>query len=99
MNHYALGNLVRVSVTFEYSDGTDVDPTAVYCKVRDPSGNVATYTYGVDAGLVRDNAGDYHLDVDADERGEWLYRWYSTGTGQAAAEGAFTVEASLFTET
>jgi len=29
--------------------------------------------------------------VDADEVGTWYYRYYSTGTGQAAGEGTFDV--------
>ena len=52
---------------------------------KDPSGNTTSLTYGVDAALVKDSTGVYHVDVDADEVGWWHYRVYSTGTGQAAA--------------
>jgi hypothetical protein len=98
MNSYALGNLVRVSVIFTNSAGTAIDPGAVKCQVRLPAGTITTYTYGVDAGVVKDSTGNYHLDIDANTAGEWLYRWYSTSTGQAASEAVFTVEASVFTE-
>lgn len=91
-NSYDLGDLVRVSAPFTLvSSGAAVDPTVVKCSVRDPSGNVVTYVYLTDAALVRDSAGNYHLDVDADEAGTWCYRWWSTGTGQAAEENQFTV--------
>ena len=98
MNHYAAGNLIRVSAAFTNSGGSAVDPAAVLLKVRTPAGTVTTYTYGVDAGLVKASTGNYYYDVDASTRGEWTYRWYSTGSGQAAAEGAFTIEASTFLE-
>lgn len=100
MNHYIPGNLVRLSATFtDNSTSTPVDPTNVYLRVRAPGGTVTTYTYGVDAALVKDSTGNYHLDLDAATRGEWTYRWYSTGTGQAAGEASFTIRASIFLET
>jgi hypothetical protein len=73
-----------------------VDPTAVFCEVRTPAGVETTYTYGVDAGLVKDSVGNYHLNVSATARGTWPYRWYSTGTGQAAGESWFFVRESDF---
>jgi hypothetical protein len=98
MNSYAIGNLVRVSVVFANSADAAVDPDVVGVQVRNPAGTVTALAYGPDAEVVKASTGHYYLDVDADEPGEWLYRWYSMGTGQAAAEGAFTVEASVFTE-
>lgn len=96
MGTYYVGNLVRVSVVFTNSVGTAVDPTAVKCQVRTPAGVVTTYTYGTDPEVVKDSTGNYHLDVNASTEGLWRYRWYSTGTGQAAAEGAFDIPDSLF---
>ena len=92
-NSYDQGDLVRVSSTFTDENGSPADPAAVFCEVRDPSENVSTYEYGQDAALVRDDTGDYHLDIDADEAGWWHYRWYSTGNGQAAEEDRFWAEA------
>jgi hypothetical protein len=88
---YDLGDLVRVSGAFTNSAGTAQDPTVVKASVRTPAGVVTTYTYGVDAGLVKDSTGNYHLDVSAAEIGWYYYRWFSTGTGQAADEGWFEV--------
>jgi hypothetical protein len=54
-------------------------------------------TYGVGAELVKDSTGVYHVDIDADEAGKWLYRFYSTGTGQASSSiGEFIVFVSEF---
>lgn len=91
---YHVGDLIRVAAVFTNVAGTAVDPTAVFVKYKDPGGTVTTLTYGVDAALVRDSAGNYHVDIDADEAGTWTYRFFSTGTGQAANEKRFTVLAS-----
>lgn len=96
MNTYALGNLVRVSAAFTNSAGAAVDPAVVKCQVRTPAGVTTTYTYGVDAGLTRSATGAFYLDVDANAEGVWRYRWYSTGSGQAADEAAFEVLVSAF---
>ena len=91
MANYDKGDLVRCAAAFTNTAGTAIDPTAVLFKVKDPSGNITTYTYLTDAELVKDSTGNYHVDVDADEVGTWYYRYYSTGTGQAAGEGTFDV--------
>jgi hypothetical protein len=95
-NHYFVGARPCCWATFTDADGTAQDPTAVYFKVTDPSGNTTTYTYGVDAQLVQSATGIYYVAVDADEAGIWWYRYYSTGTGQAAGEAFFRVEPSKF---
>lgn len=92
---YHVGDLVRISATWTNAAGTAIDPTAVLAQYRDPGGTTTSLVYGVDAALVKDSTGNYHVDVDADEAGWWHYRFYSTGTGQAAAEpSSFYVEAS-----
>ena len=92
MANYYDDQAVKLQATFTDEDGAALDPTAVYCIVKDPSGNIASYQYGVDAELVKSDTGIYYVVVDADEVGVWFYRWYSTGTGQAAGEGRFDVE-------
>lgn len=95
-NHYSKGQVVRVSALFENAAGTDLDPTAVLMKYKDPSGNITSLVYLTDAELVKDSTGNYHVDIDADESGAWYYRFYSTGTGQTANEGSFQVDVSNF---
>lgn len=96
MASYDNGDLVRVTGTFTNTSGTKINPAAVYFKIMTPEGTVTTYQYGVDGQVVRSATGIYYCDVDANEPGTWRYRWYSTGSGQAAAEGEFTVPESRF---
>jgi hypothetical protein len=84
-NIYDAGDDVRVSGAFANAAGTAIDPDAVFAQYKDPSGNVTSLEYGEDAELVRDATGSYHVDIDADEAGQWFYRFYSTGSGKAAA--------------
>jgi hypothetical protein len=95
-NTYDYGDLVRVTGTFTTAAGVATDPTAVLCKVRNPAGTVTTLTYGTDAALVKSGTGVYYTDVSASAAGIWHYRFYSTGTGQAANETYFQVGASEF---
>jgi hypothetical protein len=91
-NVYDVGDLVTVSAPFADSVGVGVDPTTVICQYLKPGGTAnITLTYGVDATVIRDSAGNYHVDIDADTSGSWYYGWHSRGTGQAAAEGWFVV--------
>jgi hypothetical protein len=91
---YAEGTPVRVSATFRVA-GVETDPTTVTAIIRDPDGVERTYLYGTDAELVRDDAGDYHVDVDAGPPGRWIYRFAGTGVASAAAEQVFLVEGSV----
>lgn len=93
-NSYDLGDLVRVTTTFTTAAGVAVDPTAVLLAVKNPAGKTTTYTFGVGTEIVKSATGIYYMDVNANAAGWWFYRWYSTGTGQAAAQNAFRVNAS-----
>lgn len=55
------------------------------------------------ADIVRDDVGEYHLDITADSANVgkpalnyWSFRFQSQGTGQAAEEGRFRVNESAF---
>lgn len=96
VNSYDLGDLVRVTAAFTNTAGTAIDPAAVFFQAKDPNGTLTEYTYGTDVELVRDSLGNYHADVAAAAAGTWHYRFYSTGSGQAAETGSFTVERSEF---
>ena len=92
-NHFDIGTLVRVSGAFRDVSNAAIDPSTVKFKWKRPdTGVVTTYTYGIDNQLVKDSVGNYHVDVSADVQGDWLYRWESTGTGQAAVDSAFFVD-------
>lgn len=95
MTTYDKGDLVRVSGMFADSAGVATDPTVVKFSFTNPAGTTTTYTYPTDVQLVKDSTGNYHVDIDASSSGTWLYRFYSTGTGQAAAEGEFFVKSNF----
>ena len=95
MADYEKGDLVRCSAAFTNIAGAYVDPAAVLFRFKNPGGTTTTYTYGVDAELVKDAVGQYHVDVDANAEGVWFYRFESTGTGQAAGEEAFSVSSEF----
>lgn len=88
---YQIGDAPRCSAEFRNAAGTLIDPSTVVFKFTTPAGVVTTYTYPA-AEVVKDGVGLYHVDLNANARGIWLYRWESTGTGQAAEQHEFTVE-------
>lgn len=96
INRYDIGDLVRVTGTLTDADGTATDPNTVAFKIKTPAGATTTYTYGVDAEVKKSATGIYYMDVSTTAEGNWYYRIYSTGTGQAAAEGTFIVKTSDF---
>jgi hypothetical protein len=68
------------------------DPTAVVFRLYIPGNTVVVYTYGVNAQLVRDSTGVYHVDYTTSHYpGDWVVRWEGTGACEAATEKAFRV--------
>ena len=97
MADYDKGDLIRCTGTFTDADDVAINHANVFFKVRDPYRNVAVdYEYGFDAELVRSATGIYYADVSGTTVGRWFYRFYSTGTGQAAGENDFDVVKSEF---
>ena len=92
---FDLGDSVRVSGEFRASNVL-VDPTVVNFKFTNPAGTTTTYVYLTDAQLVKDAAGQYHVDINANARGRWAVRYYSTGTYQGADEQYFDIEQGTF---
>ena len=95
-NYHDLGDLVRVTATFTDPDDNDapIDPEVVNVTFRDPSGNITTWVYDTDEEVVRSAEGIYYADIDADEAGTWEYRWWSTGSGQAAEAKKFKIRST-----
>ena len=89
------GDLVRCTGTFTDSAGDATDPAAVFFQFTNPAGTQTEYEYGADAELVKSATGIYYVDVDVSSAGRWYYRFYSTGTGQAADEQLFDVEETV----
>lgn len=100
-NTYDPGDSVNCSSNFQNSSAVDADPTTVKGMFRNPAGTWTTYTYGVDAQLIKDNTGDYHFIVyipnSAAAKGEWAYRFEALDVSSnplAASEGVFNVRSS-----
>ena len=63
----------------------------IYQVPRDPAPTLLVY--GVDAALVREGVGLYHVDLSLIEPGTWHWRYESTGTVESAQQGSFRVKA------
>lgn len=94
---YANGNVISVSGTFR-NEKTKVllDPTVVYLEVTDSTGDVKVIQYGgsgdgIVSAITKEGTGQYTADITPVSEGWHYYRWYSTGTGQAAEEGSFYI--------
>ena len=96
MGSYRIGALVEVTFEFRNPDTKKLfDPTTVRLRVENPAGAVAhDWTFGADPELTRTAEGKYRAFIDANASGKWHYYVNSTGSGQAAEEGHFTVRAS-----
>ena len=84
-NEYQVGDLVRITGTWTDSAGVATDPTTVLGTHTDPSGVSTALTVG--GGITKSATGVYYYDIDADEAGTWIYRFYGQGGG-ATAQGA-----------
>jgi hypothetical protein len=87
-----LGDLVKLSATFlDAETGLVLDPTVVKLSVKPPDpATTTTHIYGSSA-IIKDSTGNYHYNQNANVAGNWFYRWWSTGNGQAAEEKKFKV--------
>ena len=97
MTAYDKGDVVRCSVAFTDEDGAAVDPATVTFKWITGDGTESSYVYGTDAELVKDDTGEYHVDLTLDESGViWYHRFEGTGTNVAAAESFFEIRGTEF---
>lgn len=95
-NFYDIGDRVRVTGTLRDAGGVLADADVVVAKYRDPGGIITVLTHGVDEELVHLDTGIYYFDVSPATPGKWDYRFESTGMGQGAVEGYFSVANSVF---
>ena len=84
-----IGDVRRMSVSYQEKDLTYVDPTTITLNIIAPSGAITTYVYGTDSELVKDSTGQYHADYLLDESGIWKYQFISTGTLPSMEEGSW----------
>lgn len=90
---YDTGEVVRCKLTVEI-EATEqlVDPSGLTFFARLKDGTEITYVFGVDAQLVRDSAGLYHVDVDSSGgNGPVFYRFKGTGVNAGANDHSYNV--------
>lgn len=91
MNEFQLGELVRVAVEFRNLAGELLDPSTVSFEFQQPGAAKTTYVHGTHNQLVRASLGRFQVDISATTAGVVAWRFFSTGTGQAAVSGSFVV--------
>jgi hypothetical protein len=94
-NVYQKGDEVRLAGTFTDSASAAYDPTTVIGRVKNPGDTITSYTYGVDAQMIRQATGVYYFDVHLDTVGQWWWRMESH-QGDAAAEDYIIVRRTEF---
>jgi hypothetical protein len=91
---YDIGDVARCAVVFTLVDGSTADPTKVYFAKQTPDGAITNSTYsGGTTAIIRSALGHYYKDALCTGAGLYEYRFWSTGTAQAAGEGYFSVRA------
>jgi hypothetical protein len=70
-NTYDVGDSVRVRGIFTVT-GTVIDPSIVDLRVRDPSGNVDSFSLGGGT-VTKQSTGNFYRDVFLDEAVFWLW--------------------------
>lgn len=94
---FVKGVAVYVSTTFTNTAGVLVDPTGVVFKWKIKNGSATTLTYGVDAALVKDTTGVYHVTFTPSTAGIYYIQWTTTGTDLVSAwEGTVVITESNF---
>jgi len=91
INQYVEGTETQLSATFTVG-GILTDPTTVTCKVKDPTGNITTYTNQIS----HPSTGTYSINIFLNISGTWYYRWEGTGAATVAAENQLRVKTSQF---
>jgi len=91
---YDEGQLIR-----HFADAYDVakakvDPTVLQVTIQAPDYTQTTYIFGTDAELVKDDVGQYHVDISLNAGGIWIVRWEAGGTHQGISERKITADPS-----
>lgn len=93
---YTLGSQPRFSASFQVA-GTDTDPTTTTFRYLEPDGTENALAYGIDAEVIRDATGRFHVDIRLEKSGVYYVRWVGTGSAAAASEYAVRCAQSAFT--
>jgi len=92
-NFYDVGDSVRLRGIFTIT-GTATDPSVVVLQVRDPSGNIDSYSLA-GGGVSKQDTGNFYRDVFLDQSGQWWYEFFGSGTVLASGEAYLEVIRSV----
>ena len=85
-NRYRVGDVVRLSATFELSSVL-TNPTTVSLCITAPDGNS-----GYASPIINDSTGKYHYDFTVPIVGSFKYRFYGTGAIVAQASKSISID-------
>ena len=94
MATYDLGDLVRITATWQNNLSAAIDPSNVQLIIQNPNGTKSTFTYSSGA-VIKDSTGVYHYDYIPSSSGTYTYRWEGTGAAIASGQSSFYVEDRL----
>ena len=82
-----VGNRIRSTGTFTNAidNYNPIDPSFIYCTVKDPHGIETIYQWGIDA-MTRVDTGVYYIEHTISEQGGWFFRWWSEGNVITSSE-------------
>lgn len=96
MPDYDIGDKRRLTATFKDISSVLTDPTTVTFNMIDPAGVITTFVTGVDAEIVNDSTGVYHVDWTVLLKGIHKYEFVGVGSLIGAEASNFKVRESAF---
>lgn len=86
MNAYPLGRVVRLSSVVRNQSDVVADPTSLTVDITRPDGTVISKTWPTDGDVVQSSTGNFLIDIVANVRGAWRYRWSTASSFTTASE-------------
>lgn len=96
LDEYDIGDVTRLSVSFNDLSNVFVDPSSVMIKVRDPDAVIIQLSYPTNDAIIKDSVGNYHMDYLISKDGLHNYKWVGSGTVYASEKASFFVRPDTF---
>lgn len=93
---YLIGSRRKLVCVITGESGSPIDPDVLTFEMHTPDGQVTTYVYGTDPGLVRDSLGVFHVYWDCTQNGLHRYSFVASGSIAAVQDGIFQVGAEVY---
>lgn len=86
-----IGDLLRLTGTFQNINSVLTTPTTVTFTIKEPDETITIYVSGVNAELVTESDGVLHVDWPIVQEGVHNYEFEGVGLVDTAEEGTFRV--------